>query len=443
MDEKMEQLLHYTWQHRLYDAHALTADNGAHVEVIDPGLHNADAGPDFFNAKVRIGETMWAGNVEIHDRSSDWYAHGHDRDEAYDNVVLHVAGTIDCDVTTHSGRTLPQLRLAVPPEVAANYRELLHEERFPPCWRVVPQLPRITRSAWLSALTVERLEAKTERIERYYALTQMDWEWTFFVTLARNFGFGVNAEAFEQWALGINPSFVGRHRDMPEMVEAYFFGQAGMLEPGLTPPERRDAHFAVLTREYAFLRHKYGLEPMDARMWKYLRMRPQNFPTIRLSQLTWLYTHWLVSFAKVLETKDTAALREMLRARVTPYWERHYGFGKAFKEAAPGTTAEHGKTLRDASLDLLLINTVAPLLFAYGRSRLDEGLCERAFGLLESVKAERNFITRSWAEAGLRAQNAADSQALVQLRRNYCDRRDCLRCRFGAEYLRRKGLKAL
>jgi len=433
MKSLMELLLHYVWQHRLYAAHALATPDGTPVEVIDPGLHNSHAGPDFFNAKVRIGGVLWAGNVELHERSSDWYRHGHEADAAYDNVVLHVAAVADRDVHTKSGRTLPQIVLDVPSDIAANYRELLREERFPPCWRVIPKLPALTRHAWLSALTVERLEAKMERIVRYFERTEFNWEWTFFVTLARNFGFGVNSEAFEEWALRVNPAFVGRHRDVPEQVEAYFFGQAGLLDTTLTPPERQDAHFKALCRDYRFLQNKFSLEPMDPKRWKFLRLRPQNFPGIRLSQLVWLYVNWRVSFSRILETEDLAALREMLRANVTPYWERHYTFGH---ETAPGK-----RTLRDGSLDLLLINTVAPLLFAYGRKRMDEDLCERAFALLEKVKAERNFITRSWQEAGLQVENAADSQALIQLRRTYCDRKDCLRCRFGAEYLRKRRTK--
>lgn len=432
MENPMELLLHYVWQHRLH-AEPVTAD-GTPVEVIDPGLHNHHAGPDFFNAKVRLGEVLWAGNVEIHERSSDWYRHGHDTDEAYESVVLHVATAIDREVRTKSGRLLPQVRLEVPTEIADNYHELLREERFPPCWRVIPQLPVLTRHAWLSALTVERLEDKTRRIGHYLERTASDWEWAFFVTLARNFGFGVNSEAFEEWALRVNPAFVGRHRDEPLQVEAYFFGQAGLLNADAVAPDRQDDHFHALRREYLFLKNKFSLEPMDPKRWKFLRMRPQNFPTIRLAQLAWLYAGWKVSFAHVLETRDTAALRERLRAGVLPYWERHYTFGH---ETAPGK-----RTLRDGSLDLLIINTVAPLLFAYGRMRMDEELCERAFALLEQVKAERNVVTRSWDEAGLQAENAADSQALIQLKKTYCDRKDCLRCRFGAEYLRKRHRQA-
>ncbi len=426
----MEKLLHHVWLHRLFAQHELTASDGRHVEIIDPGLPNGNAGPDFFNAKVKLDGTLWVGNVEIHERASDWLRHGHDRDEAYNNVVLHVVGEGDAEVSTLSGNVLPQLVIGVPEEVARNYRELLEEDTFPPCWRVVPHIPTLTVHAWMSALTAERLEEKTERIYRLLERTGGDWEQAFFVTLARAFGFGVNADAFEEWAMGIPPSAVGKHRDNSFQVEAFFLGQAGLLEDEAVGEERRDEYFLQLQQEYRFLAHKFSLTPMPASRWKFLRMRPQNFPHIRISQLVTLYHRRMTDFSHVVETSDTDALRAMLAAHVTPYWETHYTFG--------GESKGIRKTLQSASLDLLLINAVAPLLFAYGRMRMDEGRCERAFELLESLRPERNFITRSWEKAGLTAANAADSQALIHLRRNYCDRKDCLRCRFGAEYLRKR-----
>ncbi len=430
MPTDMEQLLHYVWLHRLFPTTALRTDDGRSVEIIDPGLHNHNAGPDFFNAKIKVDGTLWAGNVELHERSSDWYRHGHERNEAYNSVVLHVVTHIDRAVSTQSGRQLPQMAVSVPAEIASNYRELLEEETYPPCWRVIPRLTPLTIHSWMSALTAERLEEKTRRIDQLLELTGGDWEQTFFITLARNFGFGVNAEAFEQWALRIPPSAVGKHRDNLFQVEAFFFGQAGLLEDNAVEPEQRDAHFLALQQEYRFLAHKFSLTPMDAHQWRFLRMRPQNFPHIRLSQLASLYHSQKADFSHMMETADVDTLRGLLAATVTPYWETHYSFGAEAKST--------GKTLRGSSLDLLLINTVAPLLFAYGRKRMDEARCERAFELLEQLKPERNFIIRSWEKAGLSVQNAADSQALIRLRRTYCDRKDCLRCRFGSEYLRKK-----
>ena len=426
----MEILLHYVWKHKLFPLGPLTTTDGQEVDVIDPGLHNRHQGPDFFNAKIKIGGTLWVGNVEIHDAASDWYRHHHDTDEAYDNVVLHVVERSDMAVQTQRGRTLPQLVLEVPETVRQNYAELLAEEAYPPCYRVIPDVPKLTAHSWLNALTIERLEAKTNRILSYLQQTEGDWERTFFVTLARNFGFGTNADAFEHWALQLPPRTIAKHRDNALQVEAAFFGQAGLLDDALVPEERRDDYYRLLQNEYAFLAHKFSLTPMNARLWKFLRMRPQNFPHVRLAQMAMLYHAGHTDLSRLLEGQTREDFHRLFRTATSPYWETHYHFGLA--------SAAQTKALQTASLDLIIINTVAPLLFAYGQQHMDDARCERAFALLESVPAERNFITRSWAKAGLTAANASDSQALIQLKREYCDPKDCLRCRFGGEYLRKK-----
>ena len=424
----MENLLHYVWQHKLYAATPLFTDSGEAVEILDPGLHNHDAGPDFFNAKVRIGGVLWVGNVELHKNSADWFRHRHHEDEAYDNVVLHVVSQIDKCIRTSAGREVPQIEITVPEPLRESYAELLAEEAFPPCYRVIPHITPPAVRGWLSALTVERLEEKTSRIERILRQAGGDWEQAAFATLARNFGFGVNSEAFERWALSLPLSAAGKHRDDEFQLEALFLGQAGLLSDEAAPTERRDAHFLHLQSEYSFLAHKFDLTPLPAKAWRFLRMRPQNFPHVRLSQLVRLYHRNTVNLSAIIEAPDADSLRALLTTEATDYWQKHYCFGE---ESSPSK-----KTLQASSLDLLLINTVAPLMFAYGRNRFDESLCERAFALLEEVKAERNHITRSWEKAGLQVPSAADSQALIQLRKHYCDRRDCLRCRFGAEFLR-------
>ena len=243
MDTNMEKLLHYVWQHRIYPLGTLHTEDGAEVDIIDPGLHNSNAGPDFFNAKVKIGGQLWVGNVEIHERASDWFRHQHQQDAAYNNVVLHVVSVADEQALTLDGKSLPQLILTVPPEILRNYEELLHEDTFPPCYRIIPHLPDIKKHAWLAALTAERLEDKTNRLRGYLQRTCKDWECTFFIALARNFGFSVNSEAFEEWAFLIEPSAVGKHRDNAFQVEAFFFGQAGLLDDAAVAQERRDDYF--------------------------------------------------------------------------------------------------------------------------------------------------------------------------------------------------------
>ena len=236
----MEQLLHYIWKHKIFPLRRLETTDGLSVEVIDPGLHNGDAGPDFFNAKVRIGGTMWVGNIEIHDRSSDWYTHGHHRDSRYDNVILHIAATVDSEVRTSNGNTLPQMRLEVPPGVSSNYERLLHEDRYPPCHKLIPDLPSISVHSWMSALQTERLEQKTEAIYARVARCDGSWEDAFFVTLARNYGFGTNSEAFETWALNMPMTHIARHRDDIFQTEALFLGQAGLLSADSMPERQRE-----------------------------------------------------------------------------------------------------------------------------------------------------------------------------------------------------------
>lgn len=429
----MEQLLHYVWKHKLFPLTELSTTQGRRVEVIDPGLHNSNAGPDFFNAKVKINGMLWVGNIEIHDKASDWVLHGHDKDERYDNVILHVCGCVDAEVMNSKGEYLTQMVLSVPDSVINNYKELLSVDQYPPCYQIIPSLARLTVHAWMSALQTERLSQKTEAIEERVKRCNGDWENAYFVTLARNFGFGINGDAFEEWALHISLHAVDHHRDDLFQIEAIFMGQAGLLELD-TIPERyqkdalNDGYFAKLRKEYQYLAHKFGLKPMDYKLWRFLRLRPQNFPHIRISQLAYLYHQRRASLSQLLETYSVKDAKEVLATAVTPYWETHYTFGS--------TSVRNDKNLSPFSLNLLCINTVVPILFAYGRHRGEEKYCDRAFDFLEQLKPENNHIIRLWQQCGLVVENAGDSQALIQLKKEYCDKKECLRCRFGYEYLK-------
>ena len=430
----MEQLLHYVWRHKMFPLQEMHTTDGKLVEVIDPGLHNRNAGPDFFNAKVKIDGTLWVENVEIHDRSHDWYVHGHDHDSAYNNVVLHVAGVVDDNVITSDGKFLPQLQLDVPKEINDHYKELLETDQYPPCYKIIPDLTKLTIHSWMSALQTERLEQKTEAIKARVDRNNGSWENGYFTTLARNYGFGINGDAFEMWANTLPLKAVDHHRDDVFQIEAIFMGQAGLLELNTIPSQyQRDAlnegYFAKLRNEYQYLAHKFSMKPMDATMWRFLRLRPQNFPHIRISQLANLYYSRRAGLSSLVECTTIEQLKAVLATSVTPYWETHYTFGS--------TSCRNDKNLSPASLNLLMINTAIPMLFAYGKHKSDEALCDRAFDLLEQLKAENNHITRLWQQCGLIAQNAGDSQALIQLKKEYCDKKDCLRCRIGFEYLKR------
>ena len=424
----MEQLLHYVWRHKILPLHELRTTDGRVVEVVNPGIYNHDAGPDFFNAKVKIDGQLWVGNVEVHIHSSDWHRHHHDNDEAYQNVILHVVNEADCEVCypNDPDKKIPQLVLEVPDYVLQNYDELARSDVQPRCKNVVATLPRLMVNSWLSALQIERLEERTLQIMARREQCDKNWEDTFFVTLARNFGFGINGDAFETWARVVPLSAVAKHRDDLFQIEAIFFGQAGLLDEFLIGA---DDYYDRLQKEYVYLKHKFSLKPMNPKLWRFLRLRPQNFPHIRIAQLAMLYYEQKLNFSRLLVATTEKDLHELFSTQVSEYWQTHYSFNSK-------TSNSSEKNLSAASKNLLIINTVAPLLFAYGRYKGMEELCEQALNFLQQLKPEANSIVRSWADAGVHCESAADSQALIQLHRKYCEPHNCLRCRFGYEFIR-------
>ena len=406
----------------------LQTTTGEPVEVIDAGLPNTNAGPDFFNAKLKIGGTLWVGNIEVHILASDWMRHGHDKDAAYDNVILHVAETVDCEAFRANGIPGPQLQLSCPESVRQRYDELSHAEIYPPCYSILSSLPKLTVHSWLSALQVERFEQKAHLIATRLERCNNHWEDVFFITLARNFGFGLNGDAFEAWASRLPFRAIDKHRDNLFQVEAFFFGQAGLLDEEL--PDA-DGYYRKLQKEFRYLQHKFELSaPMAATQWRFLRLRPGNFPHVRLAQLANLYYKEQSLFSRIMEADTLEVVRKLLAVTTSPYWEEHFNFRKV----SSSCEKQVGKNAQN----LIVINTVIPFLYAYGLHKADELLCERATGFLESLKAEDNHIIRHWSGAGLPVSTAADSQALLQLQKEYCDKKDCLRCRFGFEYLRQK-----
>lgn len=424
----MEQLLHYVWKHKLWPLKPLATTDGQSVEIIDVGTLNTNAGPDFFNAKLSIEGQLWVGNVEIHLKASDWFRHRHHEDAAYNSVVLHVVETADAVATTSDGRAIPTLVLPIPETIRTNYDELQRTDRYPPCYSIVGNLPRLTVHSWMEALQIERLERKTSEILRRVELCGGSWEAACFVTLARNFGFGTNSDVFEEWAMNIPLDQAAHHRDDILQIEALFFGQSGLIDA--VADGETDDYLLQLRSEYRFLQHKYGLKPIDATHWRFLRMRPHNFPHIRIAQLAAIYCSRHASLSRLAECTSTADVSHELEAEVSDYWQHHYSFCRE-------TSTKSNRRLSKATVELIAINTVAPLLFAYGRHRMSETMADRAFQLLEQIKAENNNVVRMWRECGLDAATAGDSQALLQLKTRYCDRRDCLRCRIGYEYLKK------
>ena len=421
----MEHLLHYVWKHKIFPLKELKTVSGQLLDVIDTGLANRDSGPDFFNAKIKLDGVLWVGNVEIHTASSDWMKHGHHTDSAYDNVVLHVVTRIDADVYRSNGEAVPQLQLECPDHIYENYQELIATDSYPPCYRIIPSLSSLMVHSWMSALQMERFEQKTAQLAERLKFCNNQREDAFFMTLARNFGFGLNGDAFETWAKHIPLRAVDKHRDSLFQIEALFFGQAGILSD-----RDGDEYYLKLKHEYEYLAHKFDLKPMDVTRWRFLRLRPNNFPHIRIAQLACLYHRSYGLFSLLMEKGTLKEIRDVLRGGTSEYWISHYTFG--------GSSSLRPKTLSNSSLDLLIINTVVTFLYAYGIHKGKEELCMRATSFLEDLKPENNYIIRMWSECGLKVAHAGDSQALIQLKKEYCDKKKCLYCRIGYEYLKRK-----
>lgn len=422
----MEHLLQYLWMHRIFPLQILQTTDGTPLEIIDSGLHNTDAGPDFFNAKIKIGQTLWVGNVEVHSVSSDWYRHGHDKDRSYDSIILHVTGQADCEILRPDGQSIPQFILDYSPSVKQHYSQLCQKTEYPRCHEILPTLSSFRIHSWLEALQIERLELKTEQIKERVERCNGSWEDAFFVTLTRNLGFGLNGDTFERWAYRLPLRAVDKHRDHLIQIEAIFFGTAGLLEE-----QEGDDYYLSLQKEYRYLKHKFELpEPIEEHLWRRLRIRPNNFCHVRIAQLAALYNKEYSLFSRFMEAEQAADVCKLLETSTSPYWDTHF----SFTHLSPQSKKNWGA----GALQLIIINTLVPFLYAYGKHKGNESLCERALHFLSEMKAENNVIIRQWEDIGIKVTSAADSQALIQLKKGYCDKRKCLHCRFGYDFLKRQ-----
>lgn len=423
----MELIYHYLWKHRVFGT-ALNTVDGRELKVQWPGRHNDDAGPDFTDARITIGGQKWVGNVEIHVKASDWFAHGHDNDRAYDSVILHVVAVDDARVHRPDGSLIPQMVLTLPPDFFLTYRQLMSDFKGTRCAPLIGMLPPMVKTGWLETLAVERLQMKADRLLDYRNRLKGDWEQAVFTAVARGLGFGLNGQPFEMLAMNLPLKYVYHHADNLEQVEALLLGQAGLLDP---QRHMFDEYYQTLCREYFFLARKYGLRPMRGDVWKYSRSRPQNFPHRRIAMLA-AALHDGVQFAKGLERAngDIDGLLEFFDWRLDGFWGRHYGFGDMGEERVMP------RTLSDASKELLIINVAAPFYYAHARVTGNIELGERAANMLMLLDPERNSKIDSWRSCGIVPEDALHSQALIHLRDEYCDRSRCLDCRFGHYYLR-------
>ncbi len=422
MKKIREEFLHYIWKYRFFSTEYLSCA-GEPVEVLDPGIHNFTSGPDFFNARIRIGSTVWAGNVEVHVRASDWIRHGHQHDDAYDSVILHAVYDDDLAVYRKNGEEIPVVRLNFSPGVLKKYLALTDNRTIRICTGEIPRLDKVFVRDWMGKLLVERLEEKTRAMEEMLRESHYDWEDALYKTLAVAFGMKLNAEPFRLLASSVPLKFVLKNRENPLVINAAFFGQAGFLDELITD----DPYFGMLMREYSSIRALLPQPLPQKHMWKFMRSRPAGFPTARIPQFMNLVCNAFPLFEKVVSATGTTELRQLLSFHTKNYWVDHFLYGRPGRRklSVPGT----------ATIDILIINAVVPLLFVYGKFRKVEEIGSRAIEFLEDLPPEMNEITKKWNTFGIKSVNAFDSQAVIHLETRYCARQRCLDCLFGHKIL--------
>ena len=420
-----EEFLQYLWKYRLYKP-GLSLVNGEPMEVIHPGEQNFDEGPDFFNTRIKLGNTIWAGNAEVHIRASDWQRHEHDIEKNYGNVVLHVVYENDYRVERANGEIIPavELRNMFDMAIFERYRDFMQNRRWIACESLLDNVTSFEKESWLESLLVERLERKETALTDDLRRNKNDWHETFYYSIARGFGFKLNSDAFGMLAKSLPLQCLGKHKDNLIQLEALLFGQAGLLSEELT-----DQYAQTLWHEYQYLRKKFQLQPMNGHLWRFMRLRPSNFPTIRIAQFAMLIHQSSGLLSQILEIRDTIKLVKLLDTDCSDYWHTHYRFDKS--------SARKTKHIGEASAVSLVINTVVPFMFALGRQKDDQELKDKALQILMELPGEMNAITRKWVSFGMENNSAADSQALIELKNIYCDFKKCLNCRIGNALIRK------
>ena len=416
--------MQYVWLHRLWLAGEMRTVDGEPVAVIDVGQHNRDAGPDFFNSKVKIGDRFWCGNVEMHLRASDWYRHGHQDNRDYDSVILHVVETNDCRITRPDGQVIPQIVLPTARDFAERYgRFVANAANQLACRAEVAELPPVLVRSWIDSLAFERLHAKADAVIERLNRCNGDWEQAAFITLARAMGAGINGDSFERLAATLPLRLLHKHSDSLLTLEAFLFGQSGLLDcPAY------DGYVERLQSEYGFLRNKFDLTPLESPGWRMRRMRPASFPHRRLAALAMMAYDGFSLMRRALEVQDENQARALFDVTLTGYWVDHFNF------TAPAPTV-NPRALGRSTVDMLVINVIVPLLMAFGRQTGSDELTDRAVDILEHLPGESNRFVRHFVSAGIPCPNALVSQAMVHLHRNYCDVRKCLYCRLGHRIL--------
>ncbi len=420
-----EDLLHFIWKLQLFSSKELKTTTGELITVISTGKHNLHSGPDFFNTQLRIGKQLWAGNVEIHLKSSDWYAHHHEEDKRYDAVVLHVVWEYDVPVFDKSNQPIPTLQLKdlISSKMLEKYHTLfLQPQKWIYCEKDIQTIDTFKMNHWLERLYIQRLEKKMEIITPILEQNKYDWEETLFILLAKNFGLKINGDTFLQMAKSVDFSIIRKESHQLESLEALLFGQSGLLQE-----DKEFLYYQQLQKEYQYLQKKYSLQPIPENQLQFFRLRPPNFPTIRISQLAMLYHQKRNLFADLMKIDTSKYFYKTLKVSTSDFWKTHYTFDKSSKSITKNTS--------DSFIDLLIINTVVPLKFAYEKF-LGGNDFEPILELIKGIKPEKNTIISHFKEVGITAKNAFETQALLQLKNEMCQHQKCLECLVGKELLK-------
>lgn len=414
-----ERLLQFIWQFQYFNKGELLTTSGETMQIISPGQYNTNQGPDFLDAKIKIGKTTWAGNIELHLLSSDWKKHNHHKDKNYNNVILHVVWEDD-----FPDYNIPVLHLKtrVAKVLLQKYETLMNAQGFIPCEKGIAEVKPIVLQSWKERLLAERLTRKATIVETYLNQNNQHWEETFWWLLARNFGIKINADAFEEMARSIPLNILAKHKNQIHQLEALFLGQANLLNGSFT-----EDYPLMLKREYEFYKAKYKLRPSALTPF-FLRMRPGNFPTIRLAQLAMLVHNSAHLFSKIKDADTIDDVNKWFDVTANDYWHYHYRFDEesSFKR----------KNLGTSMIDNILINTVCTVLFAYGHFHKEQKYKDKSLQWLEEITAESNSVTKGFQHLGVQHKNARDSQALIELKNEYCNKKRCLDCAVGNAILK-------
>ncbi|MBI3500723.1 MAG: DUF2851 family protein [Bacteroidetes bacterium] len=420
-----EEFLWHIWKFRLFDNKDLQTTSGEEIKILKVGEHNSDSGPDFFNARIKIAGTEWAGNVEIHTSASDWHKHKHTTDKAYDNIILHVVHEADEKLHRRNGELIPTLELKnkIPQNIYGKYLQFKSSKDWIPCEKQIASVDKFTLNNWLDRLLVERLERKSKIITDSLKQNKNNWEETFYQMLARNFGQKINSDPFELLSKQLPVSVLSKHKNNLLQIESLLFGTAGMLEKDF-----KDDYPNELKKEFKFLKSKFKLKPIDSSLWKFMRLHPPNFPTIRISQFANLIYKSSHLFSKILEAGSVKQIIILLETETSEYWQTHYQFDKF--------SSKRIKKIGKDSINTIIINTIVPFLFIYGKEKGEEKYCDNALIFLEKLDAENNSIISKWKSIGLPAKSSYETQALLQLKNEYCSNKKCLSCGIGNALLK-------